>query len=126
MSTASRLRESERGAVKIQTILALIAVAIVAFVAIKITPVYIEEQKVIHEVDEIARISAVRGYKEEKVAKEVTKIQGDFSLPEDAITFNINAQNRRVKITVGYKRDIDLLVTTYSWQVSHEVEGKEL
>jgi len=120
------LREGERGAVKIQTVLLLIALAVVSFVAIKIAPVYVEEQKVIHEVDEIARISAVRGYKEDKVAKEINKIQGDFSLPEDSISFNVNAANRKVKITVGYKRDIDLLVTTYAWQVSHEVEGREL
>jgi hypothetical protein len=75
-------------------------------------------------VDELARISAVRNYKDEKVARELAKLVGDFGLPEDSITFNV--KDRRVKITVGYKRDIDLLVTNYTWQVAHEVEGKEL
>jgi hypothetical protein len=124
MREAVRFGEGERGAVKIQTILVLVAVAIVAFVVLKITPVYIEERKVIHDVDEIARISAVRGYKDDKVARELNKILGDHGLPEDSIKFNV--KDRRVKITVGYKRDIDFLVTNYTWQVNHEVEGTEL
>jgi Flp pilus assembly protein TadG len=124
MREAVRLGENERGAVKIQTVVILLLVLIVAFVAIKITPVYVEQQKVIHEVDELARISAVRNYKEDKVAREVTKLVGDFGLSEDNISFNI--KDRRVKITVNYKREIDLLVTNYTWQVAHEVEGKEL
>jgi hypothetical protein len=124
MREAVRLGEGERGAVKIQTVVILVLVLIVAFVAIKITPVYIEQQKVIHEVDELARISAVRNYKDDRVAREITKLLGDFGLPEDSITYNV--KDRRVKITVGYKRDIDLLFTNYTWQVAHEVEGKEL
>jgi uncharacterized membrane protein len=126
MKEAVRLRQKERGAVKIQAVLVMFAVAIIAFVAIKITPVYIEQQKVVHEVDELARISAVRQYKEERIAREVTKIQGDYELPQDSIGFNINTANKHVKITVGYKREIDLLVTTYTWQVAHEADGKEL
>jgi hypothetical protein len=124
MRDAIGLRHGERGAMKIQTVLTLVLVAIVAFVAIKITPVYVEQQKIVHEVDELARISAVRGYKEDRVEREITKLVGDYSLPEDSISFNI--RDRRVKITLGYKRDIDLLVTTYTWKVAHEVEGKEL
>jgi Flp pilus assembly protein TadG len=124
MREAVRLGENERGAVKIQTVVILVLVLIVAFVAIKITPVYVEQQKVIHEVDELARISAVRNYKEDRVAREVTKLVGDFGLSEDNITFNV--KDRRVRIIVNYKREIDLLVTNYTWQVAHEVEGKEL
>jgi len=124
MRDAIALRKGERGAVKIQTVVVLALVAIVAFIAIKIIPVYVEQQKVVHEVDELARISAVRGYKEDRVDKEVAKLVGDFSLPDDSIRYNI--KDRRVKITVGYKRDIDLLFTTYTWNVAHEVEGKEL
>lgn len=124
MRDAISLGRSERGAVKIQTVLILALVAVGAFLLIKIIPVYVEQQKIVHEVDELARISAVRGYKEDKVEREILKLVGDFSLPEDSISYNI--KDRKVKITLGYKRDIDLLVTTYSWQVAHEVEGKEL
>jgi len=124
MNEGVRFHSGERGAVKIQTILVIAGVLVVAFLAIKITPVYIEQQKVGHDVDELARISALRGYKSEKVASLATKIVGDYGLPENSITFDI--KDRHVKIVLGYKRDIDLLVATYSWQVSKEYEHTEM
>ena len=118
-------RAGERGAVKIQTIVAIFLLLCVALLIIKITPVYIEQRKVIYDVEELARIAAVRGYKEDKIQPELGKICGTYELPEGSISF-VQRDGQTVKIAVNYTRAVDLLVTTYSWKVEHTIVGKEL
>ena len=115
-----RFRKGERGAIKIQTALVMLVLVIVVFVAIKITPVYVEQQKVLHDADDLSRVAGLRGYKDEKIQPMVTKLIGDLGLPEDSITYSV--RDRRVKVAVAYKRDIDLIVTNYTWQVNREFE----
>jgi hypothetical protein len=90
-----------------------------------LAPVYIEQQKVVHDVNELARIAAVRGWKEDRIAQDIKRLNGEYNLPEDGINF-ISRGEKGVQIAVSYQRNIDLLVTTYSWKVDHTALGKEL
>jgi len=117
-------RAGERGAVTIKTLLLIFVVACVVFAAIKFVPVYVEQRGVIYDVEELARIAAVRGWKEDKITPELNKIRGKYELPEGSI--NLVGRDQSVRIAVGYTRAIDLLVTTYDWKVEHTIIGKEI
>ena len=118
-------RRQERGAISIKALLGLVLVAIVAFTAIKIAPVYIEQQTVVHEVNELARIAAVRGWKEERIAQDIKRLAVAYNIPDNGINF-VSRSDKGVQIAINYQRDIDLLVTTYLWKVDYTAMGKEL
>ncbi len=117
-------RGGERGAVSIKTILSLLLVAAVLFTLVKLVPVYVEQGKVIYGIDELARVAALRGWKEEKITNDINKIRGEYNLPDGSINFL--GSDKTLQIKVGYTRTIDLLVTTINWQVEHTSIGKEL
>ena len=117
-------RAGERGAISIKTLLILFVVGVVAFVVIKFVPVYVEQRKLMWDVEELARIAAVRNWKEDKIEPEVKKIRGTYDLPDGSI--NVVKHDRDVQIKVGYIRAIDLVVTTYDWKVDRTIVGKEL
>jgi hypothetical protein len=116
--------DGERGAISIKAALGLLIVAVAIFTLIKFVPIYVEQQQLIHEVDELARTAAVRGWRDDRIALDIKRLRGEYSLPEGSINFV--AQDRRVQVVVGYKRDIDLLITSYTWQVDYTANGKEL
>ena len=118
-------RPGERGAVSIKTVLALVIVAVVAFGVIKIAPVYIEQQKVVHDVNELARIAAVRGWPEDRIAKDMKRLSTEYSLPEDGINL-LSRGEKGVQIALRYERNVDLLVTSYAWRVDYTAMGKDL
>jgi hypothetical protein len=118
-------RPGELGAVSIKTVLALVIVAVVAFGVIKIAPVYIEQQRVVHDVNELARVAAVRGWKDDRINQDIKRISVEYSLPDNGINF-VGKSEKGVQIAVTYQRSIDLLVTTYEWKVDHTVIGKDL
>ena len=121
--TDMQTREGERGAVKITTVLLVLVLLAVTFTVIKIVPVYTEERQLTHDVDELARISAVRNYKTEQVEKGIEKLRTAYELPENSITLVSQAQNH-VQIDVKYNKVINLLVTTYDWKVEYSAKGK--
>ena len=116
-------REDERGAVKISTVLLVLILLVVTFAVIKIAPVYAEERQLTHEIDELARISAVRNLKKDQVEKGIEKLRTDFGLAENSIVLTSHAQNQ-VQIDIKYNKVINLLVTTYDWKVEHSAKGK--
>ena len=118
-------RSRERGAISIKALLGLVLVGIVAFMVIRMAPVYIEQQKVVHDVNELARIAAVRGWKEDRINQDIKRLNVEYSLPDNGINF-VSSGEKGVQIAVSYQRNIDLLVTTYSWKVDHTALGKEL
>lgn len=120
----ARSRDCERGAVSIKAVLGLFVVAVVIFTMIKFIPVYVEQQQLKHEVDELARTAANQGWKDDKIERGLKKLRIDYSLPDGSTTFV--AQDRRVQVVVGYKRDIELLVTSYVWQVDYTADEKGL
>ena len=118
-------RRQERGAISIKVLLGLVLVAVIAFTAIKIAPVYIEQQTVVHEVNELARIAAVRGWKEERIAQDIKRLSVAYNIPDNGINF-VSRSEKGVQIAINYQRNIDLLVTTYLWKVDYTSLGKEL
>jgi hypothetical protein len=117
-------RDGERGAVSLKALFVLFVLAAVAFALIKFVPVYVEQQQVKHELDDFANRAAIRNLNDAKIALEVKKLLTDFSLPDGSI--KVTAKDRRVQVVLGYKRDIDLLLTSYTWQVDYTANGKEL
>lgn len=118
-------RARERGAISIKALLGLALVGIAAFMVIRLAPAYIEQQKVVHDVNELARIAAVRGWKEDRINQDIKRLSVEHDLPDNGINF-ISRGEKGVQIAVSYQRNIDLLVTTYSWKVDHTALGKEL
>lgn len=117
-------RTGERGAISIKALLMLFIAAAAVLAAVKLVPVYIEQRGVIYDVEELARIASVRGWKDEKITPELNKIRGKYELPEGSI--NLVSHDQSLKINVGYSRTVDLFVTTYAWKVEHIVIGKDI
>ena len=118
-------RAGERGAVTIKAIVLVFFLVCAVFVAMKLVPVYVEQRKVIYDVEELARIATVRGYKDDRIAPELAKIRTAYDLPEGSINL-LERVGPGVQIGIAYTRSVDLLVTTYDWKVEHRIVGKEL
>ena len=125
MEREKDLRAGERGAITIKALFGLLLLAAAIFVVIRIVPVYTEQQEIIHDTDELARISAVRDLKNDKIKEGITKIIQQHELPEDSITL-VAKEGGRVQININYTRNIDFLVTNYAWQVQYVAKGKDL
>lgn len=122
--TDNQARAGERGAISIKTLFVLVFVGVVALLVIKITPIYIEQTRVIHDVSEMGNKAAVRGWKEDKINSEIKLIQKEYDLPEGGITF-VTRDEKGVHLGITYQRNIDLFVTTYEWKVDHPVVAKD-
>jgi len=118
-------RSGERGAISIKALLALVVTGVVIFLVVKVAPVYIEQTKVDHDVTELARVAAVRGFKEDKINQEIKRLRGEYELPDNGINF-VGGGDKGIQIAINYQRNIDLLVTTYAWKVERTVVGKDL
>ena len=117
-------KRSERGAIQIKTILVLLVVAIGAFLVIKIAPVYINQRQLTHDVDELARLAAVRNTDKDKLARQIDELRTKYDLKEGSISL-VSKEQGRVQIAVNYTVPIDLLVTTYDWKYEYTSLGKE-
>ena|SRR2546427_120138 len=118
-------RPRELGAISIKAVLMLLLVAIVAFIVIKIAPVYVDERQLTYKVEDLANKSAVRNSKEVDIKKAIEAIRVEYELPENSINL-ISREAGKVQISINYQRSIDLLVTTYQWKVAHTAAGKDL
>lgn len=118
-------RAGERGAISIKALVMILITASLAFVLLKVVPVYIEQRKVMYDVEELARIAAVRNFKDDKITPELDKIRGTYELPEGSLNL-MQRNGQSIQIAVNYKRSIDFLVTTYDWTVTQTVTGKDL
>ena len=118
-------RPSEFGAISIKAVLMLLLVAIVAFIVIKIAPVYVDERQLTYKVEDLANKSAVRNSKEVDIKKAIEAIRVEYELPENSINL-ISREAGKVQISINYQRSIDLVVTTYQWKVAHTAAGKDL
>ena len=123
--TGTGARPGERGAISIKALLGLMLVGALAFAVIKVAPVYIEQQKVVHEVNELARIAAVRGWKEDRIAQDMKRLSVEYNLPESGLNL-VSRSEKGVQISISYQRDIDFLVTSYLWKVDQMALGKDL
>jgi hypothetical protein len=119
------MRSRERGAVSIKILMAFLLIGAVAFLVIKIAPVYVDERQVTFRVEDLANKSAVRNSKDDVIQKAIEAIQKEYDLPENSINL-VSREPGRVKISISYQKDIDLLVATYPWRVAHTAAGKDL
>lgn len=119
------LRAGERGAITIKTAISLVLVSILAFVLVKVAPVYIEERGITIEVDELARISAVRNLKKEDIQKGIDKLRSEYELPTGSINL-VSQGGDRAQISLKYIRSIDLIFTQYDWKVDYTANGRSL
>ena len=122
--TDKETSSGERGAISIKTLLVFVIISVTALLVIKITPIYIEQTRVIHDVSELANKAAVRNWKEDKINPEIKLIQKEYDLPEGGITF-VTRDERGVHLSIAYQRNIDLFVTTYEWKVDRPVVAKD-
>lgn len=118
-------RAGERGAITIKTAFTFVLAGIVAFLLIKVGPIYVEERGLKIEVDELARISAVRNLKKEEIQKGMDKLRADYDLPSGSLNL-VSLGAERAQITVKYTRSIDFLVYKYDWNVDYTANGKAL
>ncbi|PYT05079.1 MAG: hypothetical protein DMF60_13060 [Acidobacteria bacterium] len=118
-------RPRELGAISIKAVLMLLFVAIVAFMVIKIAPVYVDERQVTYKVEDLANKSAVRNSKEVDINKAIEAIRKEYDLPENSIAL-VSREQGKVQISINYQKTIDLVVTTYEWKVAHKADGKDL
>jgi uncharacterized membrane protein len=118
-------RPRELGAISIKAVLMLLLVAIVAFMVIKIAPVYVDERQLTYKVEDLANKSAVRNSKEADIKKAIEAIRVEYDLPENSINI-VSRETGKVQISINYQRNIDLVVTTYQWKVAHTASGKDL
>ena len=118
-------RAGERGAVQIKTIVIVFFLLSTAFLMLKLVPVYVEQRKVIFDVEELARIATVRSYTDARITPEINRIRTTYELPEGSINL-MQKVGPGVQIGINYTRSVDLLITTYSWKVEHTIVGKEL
>jgi Flp pilus assembly protein TadG len=122
--TGLQMRPRERGAISIKVALILVFLFVAGFTVLKVTPAYVEQTKVLHDVNELARIAAVRGWKEERINQDIKRIRTEYELPDNAIS--LVGRDNGVQITIGYQRNIDLFVTNYTWRVDQTAIGKDL
>jgi hypothetical protein len=116
-------RAGERGAITIKTLLSFVLLGIALFVVLKVAPVYIEQRQLTFEVDELARISAVRNYREAEVKKGIEKLRLEYSLPEGSINLVSHGENS-AHILLKYNKQIDFLVASYNWEVDYTAKGR--
>ncbi|HKV42249.1 MAG TPA: hypothetical protein VJX67_23805 [Blastocatellia bacterium] len=115
----------ERGAVKIKTALIFLGLAIGLAIIIKIAPVYVDQQEVEHDSDELARKVSVGMppfNNPDRIARDVKQIIADHGLPEGSIV--ITSHDNTAEVTVKYTKQIDFLVTTYDWTVDYVNQQK--
>ena len=123
--TCTDARSPELGAISIKAALMLVLVAIVAFLLIKIAPVYVDERQITFKVEDLANKSAVRNTKEVDIQRAIESITKEYDLPENSIKL-VSREQGKVQISLNYQRSIDLVVTTYEWKVAHTAAGKDL
>lgn len=123
--TCTDARPPELGAISIKAVLMLVSLAIVAFMVIKIAPVYVDERQITFKVEELANKSAVRNSKEVDIQRAIEAITKEYELPENSIKL-VSREQGRVQISLNYQKTIDLVVTTYEWKVAHTAAGKDL
>lgn len=118
-------RAGERGAVSIKNLLTFLLLGLVVFAAVKVVPVYTEQRQVVYDVDDLANKAAVRNLKEDEVKKAIIALCSKYSLPEGSIKLDSLGDNK-ARISLGYTKAVDFLVTTYDWKVNHTADGKSI
>jgi hypothetical protein len=117
--------DGERGAVSIKAIFIVLFLAIAALLLLKMVPVYVEQQQIEHNADELARKASLglAAYSKDKINNEIQALINEYSLPEGSIQLAA-MEGDHAEISVKYTRTIDLLLTSYAWDVNYTSSHK--
>lgn len=123
--SATKSQSGEKGAVSIKSLLVFAFVIVVLVAAIKIVPVYVEEQQIFHDTDELARKASLglNAYNKDKIQNDIQTLIREKELPEGSVSL-VSQDPDRAEISIKYTRSIDFFVTTYNWDVDHTSVGK--
>jgi hypothetical protein len=118
-------RKGELGAVSIKAILIVVFLGVTALLLLKMVPVYIEQKTIEHNADELARKASlgIAAYSKDKINNEIQSIINENQLPEGSIQIS-TLDGNHAEISVKYTRNVDLLLTSYAWDVSYTAVGK--
>lgn len=115
--TMIRRRHSERGEGKGQFYVTVLVFGVIGFVLFKIVPVWYSTTDFNSKVGELASVSALRGYKDQKIKDEFVKIRNEARMPEDT-EFTIERKGNDLVVRVKYTLHIDFIVYAYDWEES--------
>jgi hypothetical protein len=113
---------SQRGEGGLKFLLAIVLVGYVGYVAVMNVPTWMAMQNLKHDMDEVARTTAVEQAPLEKIRQRVGSLSGNYSVPQ--ANFAIKKEGPAVEITLNTVQKVYLLFTTYDWQISHISRGK--
>jgi Flp pilus assembly protein TadG len=121
----SESRKGERGAVSVKAVLIVVFLAVALLLLIKMVPVYIEQQQIQHNTDELARKASlgIAAYSKDKINNEIQSMINEYGLPEGSIQIS-SIDGNHAEINVKYTRNVDLLLTSYAWDVTYTAVGK--
>jgi len=114
------MRPGERGAVSVKTIFIVLFLAAAVLLLIKMVPVYVEQQQIEHNADELARKASLglAAYSKDKINNEIQALINEYQLPEGSIQLS-SMEGNHAEIVVKYTRNVDLLLMSYSWDVNY-------
>lgn len=108
-------RQSQRGEGRVGLLIALIVVAVAAFVGIKIIPVRIDAYEFHDVLREEARYGAVRN-DDEAVAKRILDRARELEIPLQAKDLTVSRTRSEMIITAKYEQVIDFKVKQYVYK----------
>jgi hypothetical protein len=110
-------RNSQKGEGRVGLLVALIVVAVVVFLGVKIIPVRISAYEFRDTLREEARYAAVRD-DDKTVAKRIMKKADELEIPLKRSNLSLKRTTGEIIISAHYEQPIDLKVTTYVYKFS--------
>ena len=108
-------RQSERGEGKVGLLIALLVVAVAAFIGIKIVPVRVDAYEFRDALREEARYGAVR-HNDRAVAERIMNKARELEIPLLAKNLKVSRTHNEMVITATYEQVIDFKVKTYTYR----------
>jgi hypothetical protein len=116
---SARGRASERGEGNLRIVVFLALIAIVGYMGIKNVPTYFAMQSVKHDLAEMTRGSGVVNQPVDRMRRQADEIlagYAEYGLKSSDVDITKDAKLTTVTFTTT--QPIDLIVTTYDWQIS--------
>ena len=114
METSVDTRPSDSGIGSLRTIFVLLVLGVVAYVAIKTIPVYVNSYEVQDYIRQLAIKSSVERVKPEAIQDQVTAHAVEKDLPVTRDNVKVTMNGNKVRIDMDYTVPVDLKVYTLS------------
>lgn len=116
-----RGRASERGEGNLRLIAFLLFVALLGYLGVKNVPTYFAMQNLKHDLAEMARGSGVVSLSADRMQRQASEIVQEYAAY--GVTINnvdILKDGKLTTVRLHTTQPIDLIVTTYNWDISEE------